>query len=246
MSRRVVAPALLLVAAALSLAAVFAVHRIESRGGPVAEPWATPFFSPNGDGEQDEATIRFTTQRPERVTVVVVDSGGTVVRMLARDEHVDGRHSITWNGSGDDGSILPEGEYRVHITRAGDSRVYSPTRPVTIDVTEPIGRLDRSTWVDGELRGLAQIEPDSTLEAVASNDTVLEDLRSYEPHDSLAASQPVGPRIPDTVVVRFAVPLDRDDVPLDTLRLYVVDRAGNRVDLLAGPNAPKIKVVDES
>jgi hypothetical protein len=42
--------------------------------------------------------------------------------------------------------------------------------------------------------------------------------------------------------VRFFVPLDRGVVPLDALRLDAVDRAGNRLDLLAGPEAPKIAV----
>jgi hypothetical protein len=233
---------LLLVAAAVSIAAVFAVQRIESGGGPFAEPWATPFISPDGDGVQDTAEVRFTTERAERVTVAVTDDEGVVLRTLARDEPVDGRHVLEWDGTDDDGRRVPEGTYRIQLTRAGDSRRYTPPRPIEVDVTPPLGRLDSATWYRGKLGGLALLEPGALIEARGPDGAPLEDLRSIVPRASARSAQPLGPRIAGTRAVRFFVPLDRGVVPLDALRLDAVDRAGNRLDLLAGPEAPKIAV----
>ena len=244
MSRRVAAPVLLLLAAAVSLAAVFAVQRIESGGGPLAEPWASTYFSPNGDHTDDLARVRFTTKRAERVTVRVVDSAGHTVATLTANERVDGKRELRWDGTTTAGDAAPEGTYRIRITRSGDDRVYSPTRPTVLDITPPIGRLDRATYTNGELRGLALLEPDTRLEIVDSTGAPLEDLRAFLPNPDAHSAQPVGPPIADTVPVRFTVPLDLSEHPLDTLGIFAVDLAGNRTDLRTADGAPTIAVID--
>jgi hypothetical protein len=244
MPRRVVAPVLLLLAATLALAAVFAVQRIESRGGPLAQPWASAAFSPNGDGEADVAQVRFTTRGPEVVTVVVVDDSGRPVRTIARDRRVDGPTNLEWDGRDDDGEPLDEGTFRIRITRSGDDRTYSPTLPTMLDVTPPVGRLDRATWEGGELRGLALLEPDARLVVVDADGTELEELRAFRPNASARSAQPEGRRIAGTVPVRFTVPVDATVVDLDSLAIVAVDRAGNRLDLLKAADAPTIRVLD--
>jgi hypothetical protein len=235
---------LLLLAAACSIAAVFAVHRIESSGGPLAEPSASTYFSPDGDGVQDVAEVRFTTQRPERVTVVIVDERGRTVRTLLDDERIDGPHEVEWDGADDAGATVAEGEYRVRISRAGDSRNYAPTRPTVVDVTPPIGRLDRATWELGELRGLALLEPDVRLEALSNFGTVLEGMRAFRPRPGARSARPEGPELTGTVAVRFTVPLESGTVPFNEVRLEAVDRAGNRTALLPADGAPNIEVLD--
>jgi hypothetical protein len=240
----VLAPVLLLLAAACSIAAVFAVHRIESSGGPLAEPSASTYFSPNDDGVQDVAEIRFTTQRPERVTLIVVDERGRAVRTLLDDERIDGPHEVEWDGADDAGRTVDEGEYRMRISRAGDGRIYAPTRPTVVDVTPPEGRLDRATWELGELRGLALLEPVAKLEALDRYGFVLEGMRAFRPRPGARSALPEGPKPDGTVAVRFTVPLESGTVPFDEVRLDAVDKAGNRTALLGVDGAPSIEVLD--
>jgi hypothetical protein len=245
-SRRLVAPVLLLLAAACSIAAVFAVHRIEARGGPLAEPsLTTPYFSPDGDGVQDEVGIAFTTQQPERITLHIVDVDGATVRTLLRDVHVDGERVVEWDGTDDAGrrTTVPDGEYEVRITRDGDPRSYAPTRPILLDTTPPIGRLDRATFVAGELRGLALLGEGERLEVVGTDGVALRrGMRQFRARPGSEAARPQGPAPADTTPFRFLVPVDEDRHPVDAIDIFVVDRAGNRRGQLSGPDATTITV----
>ncbi len=225
MSRRVLAPVLLLLAAACSVAAVFAVHRIEATGGPLSQPSASTFFSPDGDGVQDEAEVRFTTRQPERITVDVVTLAGDRVARLVSGARIDGSRTFTWDGRRDDGELADEGAYRFRISRAGDERRYSPTTTTTLDVTPPIGILDRATLELGELRGLAMLGEGETLEVFqrGSDEPIDEGMRQFRPNPGSrgAQSQRTAPK--DTFPVRFTVSLAGAPERID-----VVDKAGNR------------------
>ncbi len=225
MSRRYVAPALLLLAAALSLAAVFAVHRIEARGGPLSQPSATTYFSPNDDGVQDTAEVRFTTRQPEVVTVDVVDARDELVVRLAKDERVDGETRFEWDGRDGDGELVPEGPYRIWITRGGDDRVYAPIADTVVDVTRPVGVLDRATLELGELRGLAFLAEGETLEVFRrGEDEPVLGGRQFRPAPGAEGAQPEQATPPaDAFAVRFTVSLDGAPERID-----VVDLAGNR------------------
>lgn len=243
MSRRAVAPLLLLAAAALSVAAVFVVHGVESRGGPLAEPWATPFLSPNGDGVQDEARISFRARRAQDVSVDVAGAGGQLVRRLLEQERVEGATELEWDGRDEHGAVVADGEYRIRITREGDRRAYEPARPVTVDTRPPIARLDSATLEHGRLRGLVLLEPGATVVVEDAAGVALDDLRAFRPRDPDAASaQPRGRRPDGTVAVRFLAEVG--DRPARELRIHARDRAGNRVDLLAGADAASIRVVE--
>lgn len=240
MSRRTVAPVLLLLAAALSIAAVFAVHRIESMLGPFSEPWATPWISPDGDGIEDVARISFTTRRPELVDVDVVDEDGDVVRHLVDDERIAGPYRTTWDGRDDVGDVVPDGTYRPQITRAGDDRAYSTTRPITVDTLAPIGRLDRATLQEGVLAGLALLESGAKVEVVGADGQPLP-TRSFRTRSPDAASaRPIGPHPEGTRPVRFSSRVG--DAPLESLDVLAVDRAGNRRDLLADDGRDRVTV----
>lgn len=231
-----------MLAAACSIAAVFAVHRIESRGGPIAEPSVSTYFSPNGDGVQDVAEVRFTTQQPERITVRVLDADGATVRTLLEDRRIDGAHITRWDGTDDDGERVADGAYRVHITRAGDSRVYAPTKPIVVDTAVPVGRLDRASLVDGELRGLALLEPGVTIEVVAPDGvTIDENLRVFAAAPGSAGARPSGAVPPGTSSFRFVVPIPAR-VGAGDLDIVAVDLAGNRLNLRAAVDAPRIEV----
>jgi hypothetical protein len=223
-----VAPVLLLVAAALSIAAVFVVHDIEAAGGPLSQPSAVPpYFSPNGDGRQDEVEISFTTKRAERITVDIRDSRGRRVARLLDDAKVDGEKTVTWDGDG-----ARNGTYRAVITRAGDRREYETTERIVLDTKPPKGRIDRARLDGDRLVGLALLEPDTTIVFVDAEGDQIDDSRVFAPPNPDAVSaRPTG-RVPRGLEVRlFYV----DGMPAD---LFVEDLAGNRVGLHLGVDAP--------
>ncbi|MEO6867245.1 MAG: FlgD immunoglobulin-like domain containing protein [Gaiellales bacterium] len=234
MSRRSVAPLLLLLAAAASIAAIFAVHQIERGDGPLAEPWASHAFAP---GVKD-AKIRFATRRPERITITVTDPDGRVVRTLLSDEPVDGPRIEFWNGRDDAGTIVDDGAYRIEITRDGDPRVYAPTRSILVDSLPPVAQLMRAVVVDGTLNGRALIVPPAKIRVFDADGEPLGGLRAWRrAGDPTPADAPTGAR-----PIRFSVGVSKRVGMIDDLRIVAVDAAGNQLDLLALDDAPMIEV----
>jgi hypothetical protein len=245
-SRRIAAPLLLLVAAALSFAAVFAVHDIEATGGPVGQPSVQPpYFSPNGDGVQDTVAIGFTTKRPEHMTIRIrrVGDEAGLVRTLVKNEVVDGPKTFHWDGTNDQGKRVLDGAYVALITRRGDSRVYAPVNKIEVDTAKPRARLDRATFADGQLRGVALLQPDGTKIVVTDAEgEAFHGFRTFTPRNPSAESATPHGRVPvGTGVKRFVGGVD--DIDPDDLHIYAQDLAGNRTDLLAGnPDALEIEV----
>jgi hypothetical protein len=218
----------LLAAAALSLAAVFAVHRIEATGGPVGQPSVTsPYFSPNGDGIQDTTKVAFTTHDRERATVGIVDQRGHLVRELMHRRRVDGRTEPTWNGRDEHGDRVPDGRYVVRITLDGSSRVFEPITPIVVDTTPPVGVLDRTLLVNGQLRGLALLEPNTRIVVTVDGDE--RSTRNFTPRPTAISGRPRGPVPKGTIPIRFvsSVGTPRGH----QLHVYAVDKAGNRSEL---------------
>lgn len=236
MTKRVLAPLVLLFAAALCVVAVFAVHRIEAGGGPLSEPYATQYFSPGngGDPDRDQVVIRFTTKQTEQLTVVVRDcETGKIVRHLWRDERrPSGGQSLRWDGRNDDGDLLEDGCYRMDIRRLGDDRIYEPARATYLDTKDPIVAIDRSAVKDGIWNGLVFTEPGVRLEYRTPDGTEIDpdakDTRIYRArvgHSSGTARVITPPD--DTTAYRFTVPVG------DLTQVFVtaVDGAGNTTAL---------------
>ena len=72
------------------------------------------------------ATVGFTLPRACAVRLEVFDLAGRLVRTLADGEHVAGRHTVEWNGTGDAGRRLGPGVYLYRL-RAG---AFTATRRV--------------------------------------------------------------------------------------------------------------------
>lgn len=101
------------------------------QGADITDVVMTPsYVSPNGDGVKDTVDIAYTVLRPTTVALEVRDAGGQVV-FREPVEHADaGRVERHWDGRGNDGQRVPEGEYRVAL---------GPwfARNVVLDVTPP-------------------------------------------------------------------------------------------------------------
>jgi len=122
-----------------TLGAFFVTQRLKRSPLVVRQRTVTDAFSPNGDGIRDQASIRFSLQRSDDVTVSIVDREGSVVRRLAKDRRLPGRRPLqfVWDGRNQDGRVVPDGPYRVRIGLRNEGRTVTLRRQITVDTTPP-------------------------------------------------------------------------------------------------------------
>ena len=93
------------------------VPSVASGGNLIRDVEISPLLTPNGDGINDEAAIRFVLAKVEAVEaqVSIHNLSGRQVRVLTA-----GLSGHDWDGSGDDGKLLPPGAYICRIALAAD------------------------------------------------------------------------------------------------------------------------------
>jgi hypothetical protein len=133
------APALLVAALLVATSAAFVVtEKLKLTRSPIVGPTVAKVFSPTCDCPTSTAEIRFRLRNPDRVSVEIIDSGGRVVRELARDQ-LQGRRfvSYAWDGRDGAGRVVDEGTYkpRVHLDR--QRRTIVMPNPIRVDTTPP-------------------------------------------------------------------------------------------------------------
>ena len=136
MTRAVAGVFAVLVAA--TFAAFFVAQRLKNSPSLVQSYMASPYFSPNRDGRNDRAVVRFLLKRSDRVTVTVVDRDGDPVReLLSRESGSYREVRVKWDGRDDDGARAPDGRYRYRITLQRQGRSVIFPRSVDLDTTPP-------------------------------------------------------------------------------------------------------------
>jgi len=126
-----------------TFAAFFVAQRLKASPAVVGGFRRSPFFSPNGDGRFERATVRFETRRRGRVSLAVVNAGGDAVRELIDDVTFLPYREISarWDGRGDDRRRVPDGTYRYRITLADQGRNVVMPASVRLDTTPPTVRV---------------------------------------------------------------------------------------------------------
>ncbi len=130
----------MLVAALLvaTSAAFVVTEKLKLTRSPIVGPIVAKVFSPTCDCATSSAEIRFRLRKADRVSVEIVDSGGRVVRELARDRP-QGRRFVTyvWDGRDALGRVVDEGTYkpRVHLDR--QRRTIVMPNLIRVDTTPP-------------------------------------------------------------------------------------------------------------
>ena len=134
-----------------------------------------PWFSPNGDGHRDTYTVSGTMSEKGDV-VFRARANGTVVRKFTVDVS-SGVIAVTWNGRGDEGAPVADGEYELELTprdavgnvgtarrtsvvvnnlvgfvRAGPTLFYPQDKDKLATTTTLAFRLDRAATVTWTLR----------------------------------------------------------------------------------------------
>jgi hypothetical protein len=93
--------------------------------------------SPNGDGIDDTITFSFTLSQPTSVQLTI-DQNGSPVATPFDGVLQAGSSSIAWDGTGADGTRLPEGAYVAMLTYSDALGTFTQSLPVTVDVTPPL------------------------------------------------------------------------------------------------------------
>jgi hypothetical protein len=134
--------ALLVVA---TFAAFFVVQRIKREPPDVRKARITPLFSPNGDGRDEQARASFVLERPDTITVRVLDDDGNVITTLMSNRHAaaDKRLEVVWDGRDSAGKRVPDGIYRYRINLQDQGRAVFLPRGVRIDTKPPSPRVQR-------------------------------------------------------------------------------------------------------
>ncbi|MBI4061572.1 MAG: Ig-like domain repeat protein, partial [Elusimicrobia bacterium] len=112
-----------------------------NRAGLVSTVEVVPMLiSPNGDGVKDEVNFRIASGSPEAVErweLKLINSNGKPVHRFAGVKDPPAR--IPWNGSLENRSTIPDGEYQVilsEIDKAGNTANTTP-QPLSVDSTPP-------------------------------------------------------------------------------------------------------------
>jgi len=82
-------------------------------------------FTPNGDGVNDRAEIRYDVLKvtePAAVEVRVYDLAGTGVRALQASAVPSGRYAVPWDGRDDQGQAVPPGLYLFRVKVRADAK----------------------------------------------------------------------------------------------------------------------------
>ena len=133
------APAALVAALLVATSAAFVVtEKLKLTRSPIIGPTVAKVFSPVCDCDTSAAEIRFRLRKPDRVSVAIVDSGGDVVRELARDRR-QGRRFVTylWDGRDAAGRVVAEGTYRPRVHLDAQRRTIVMPNRIRVDTTPP-------------------------------------------------------------------------------------------------------------
>lgn len=100
----------------------------------------TLVFSPNGDGTADRMLVRRTLSEPAYVDVDVHRDGGDQVRSSERFGQ-RGTGETYWDGRDDDGKVVPDGRYTIHLTPRDRAGNVGETVSVEVKVLTTLRRL---------------------------------------------------------------------------------------------------------
>ena len=82
--------------------------------------------------------IDFVLRKADRLTVVVVDSNGRVVRTLLLSRfRPRGLQRLSWNGRNDSGQVVPAGIYKPRLHLAREHRTILMPNPIRVDPVAP-------------------------------------------------------------------------------------------------------------
>ena len=137
------APIALVLALLAATAGAFALtESLKLEKSPITGTKVSKTFSPVCGCPKRVARIAFRLRTANRLTTVIVDSGGKVVRTLVTGRRVPkGLVVLRWNGRDDAGQILPDGSYKPRVHLSSDRRTILLPNPIRLDTKPPTSTI---------------------------------------------------------------------------------------------------------
>jgi len=122
-----------------SSAAAFALtEQLKLERSPVYRTHVGKLLGPNCNCPLRQVPIQFVLRKAGRISVVVVDSDGHVVRtLLASGVRPRGLQTFAWNGRDDVRQVVPAGIYKPRLHLSREHRTILMPNPITVDPTAP-------------------------------------------------------------------------------------------------------------
>ena len=142
--RRVQIAAALLVAGLLggSAGAFAYTEHLKLERSPVLRTHVGKLIGPRCHCQFRRIPIQFVTRKPDRLSVVVVDSAGNVVRtLLASTPRPAGPQRFVWDGRDDTGRVVPAGTYKPRLHLAREHRTILMPNSIRVDTVRPTPSL---------------------------------------------------------------------------------------------------------
>jgi hypothetical protein len=135
----IVARVTFLVLVGASFSAFFVAQRLKSTPPFIEVRAITQYFSPNGDGRRDVNRISIRLRVSDDATIDVVNLDGDRVKRLADSTPMVAHRPLrlVWDGTGDDGRVVPDGQYRLRVSLRKENRSATVQRTTRVDTRAP-------------------------------------------------------------------------------------------------------------
>lgn len=115
----------------------FAEH-LKLEKSPVFSTRVGKLLGPNCRCRLRRIPVQFTLRKPDRLSVVIVDSDDHIVRTLLMSTPVRaGRQRFGWDGRNDAGQVVPAGTYKPRLHLSNERRTILMPNPIKVDPTPP-------------------------------------------------------------------------------------------------------------
>ncbi len=139
-----IATILLLLALVGGTSAAFAVtQRLKDEPSPIGTPRFTPrVIAPTCECDGEATRMRLRLREGDSVTAVIVDADGEPVRTL-----LDGKRArrgplvLEWDGRAQNGSVVPDGRYRLEVRLERQDRTILLPTTIEVDTVAPRARI---------------------------------------------------------------------------------------------------------
>jgi hypothetical protein len=135
---RLAVTVLLLALLAATTTAFVLTEALKLERTPIVRPHFNVAFSPGCSCVHRAARLPITLKEPETVDATIVDSDGDEVSSLAAaSPREPGRMVLLWDGTDDQGRIVPDGTYRLRLRFERSDRSIVIPNPIRVDTRAP-------------------------------------------------------------------------------------------------------------
>lgn len=131
---------------------------VDTRPPEITVEKRTAVFSPDGDGEKDQAEVRYTSNERVTWTAAFLNMDGDIVQSVSSDTTTT---LVVWDGTDEEGTLLEDGKYVLvgeFRDLAGNYQYLDPviltmdTSPVSAEISVPRGFSPNDDNVDDTIR----------------------------------------------------------------------------------------------